>query len=61
MVVTHDLDTLLSIVDRTIVLAGGKVIADGSVKDVMQVDDPWLQSYFRLRTMLEGKENNRGT
>jgi ABC-type transporter Mla maintaining outer membrane lipid asymmetry ATPase subunit MlaF len=43
------------------VLAGGKVIADGSVKDVMQVDDPWLQSYFRLRTMLEGKENNRGT
>ena len=61
LVVTHDLDTLLGIVDRAIVLAGGKVIADGPVKDVMHVDDPWLQSYFRVRTMLEGAENNRGT
>ena len=61
LVITHDLETLLGIVDRTIVLAGGKVIADGPVKEVMRVDDPWLQSYFRVRTMLEGKENNRGT
>jgi phospholipid/cholesterol/gamma-HCH transport system ATP-binding protein len=61
LVVTHDLDTLLSIVDRAIVLANGGVIADGPVKEVMRVDDPWLQSYFRVRTMLEGKENNRGT
>jgi phospholipid/cholesterol/gamma-HCH transport system ATP-binding protein len=61
LVVTHDLDTLLSIVDRAIVLADRKVIADGTVKDVMQVDDPWLQSYFRVRTMLGGTEINRGT
>ena len=27
--VTHDLDTLLSIIDRTIALSKGKVIADG--------------------------------
>ena len=44
--VTHDLDTLRGIVDRAIVLAGGKVIAEGTVKDVMQVDDPWVRSYF---------------
>jgi phospholipid/cholesterol/gamma-HCH transport system ATP-binding protein len=44
--VTHDLDTLLGIVDRAIVLAGGKLIADGTVDDVMQTDDPWLRSYF---------------
>jgi phospholipid/cholesterol/gamma-HCH transport system ATP-binding protein len=61
LVVTHDLDTLLGIVDRTIVLADGKVIADGPVKEIMRVDDPWLQSYFRVRTMLEGPEMNRGT
>jgi phospholipid/cholesterol/gamma-HCH transport system ATP-binding protein len=61
LLITHDLDTLLGIVDRTIVLADGKVIADGPVKDVMQVDDPWLQSYFRVRTMLEGIEAGRGT
>jgi phospholipid/cholesterol/gamma-HCH transport system ATP-binding protein len=61
LVVTHDLDMLLGIVDRAIVLADRRVIADGPVKDVMQVDDPWLQSYFRVRTMLEGTANNRGT
>jgi phospholipid/cholesterol/gamma-HCH transport system ATP-binding protein len=44
--VTHDVDTLLGIVDRAIVLARGKIIADGSVKDVMRTDDPWLHSYF---------------
>ena len=61
LLVTHDLDMLLGIVDRAIVLSGGKVIADGTVKEVMEVDDPWLQSYFRVRTMLEGPDNNRGT
>jgi len=61
LLVTHDLDMLLGIVDRAIVLSGGKVIADGTVPEVMQIDDPWLQSYFRVRTMLEGPNNNRGT
>ena len=54
LLVTHDLDTLLGIVDRAIVLARGKVIADGPVRDVCQVDDPWLRSYFHVRRMLEG-------
>jgi phospholipid/cholesterol/gamma-HCH transport system ATP-binding protein len=44
--VTHDLDTLRGIVDRAIVLAGGTVIADGTVPQVMRVDHPWLRSYF---------------
>jgi phospholipid/cholesterol/gamma-HCH transport system ATP-binding protein len=45
-VVTHDLDTLLGIVDRAVVLAAGRVIANGTVKEVMHVDHPWLRSYF---------------
>ena len=45
-VVTHDLDTLRGVVDRTVVLSGGKVIADGTVPEVMQVDHPWLRAYF---------------
>jgi phospholipid/cholesterol/gamma-HCH transport system ATP-binding protein len=44
--VTHDLDTLVGIVDRAIVLAGGKIIAQGSVREVMQIDHPWLRAYF---------------
>jgi phospholipid/cholesterol/gamma-HCH transport system ATP-binding protein len=47
--VTHDLDTLLSIIDRAIVLSRGKVIADGPVSAVMQADDPWIRDYFSAR------------
>jgi len=46
LLVTHDLDTLLGIVDRAIVLAGGKVIAEGTLDEVRRIDDPWLRSYF---------------
>ena len=48
--VTHDLDTLLTVVDRIIVLARGTVLADGPVKEILEVDDPWIQSYFSVRT-----------
>ena len=49
LMITHDLDTLLSITRRIVVLGGGKVLADGSVQDVMAVDDPWIESYFASR------------
>jgi phospholipid/cholesterol/gamma-HCH transport system ATP-binding protein len=48
-IVTHDLDTLLSIVDRVIVLSKGKVIADGRVDAVMKLDDSWIKDYFSAR------------
>jgi len=48
--VTHDLDTLLTVVDRIIVLARGAVLADGPVRDILEVDDPWIRSYFSVRT-----------
>jgi len=47
--VTHDLDTLLGVVDRLIVLARGRVLADGAVRDVMTVDDDWIREYFSVR------------
>jgi len=56
-IVTHDLDTLLGAVDRVIVLAQGRVRADGPVREVMHVDDPWVRSYFAVRTMLEGGDD----
>ncbi|MCW5594055.1 MAG: ATP-binding cassette domain-containing protein, partial [Burkholderiales bacterium] len=46
---THDLDMLVSIADRVIALAGGKLIADGTVGAVRQIDDPWLKAYFASR------------
>jgi phospholipid/cholesterol/gamma-HCH transport system ATP-binding protein len=50
--VTHDLDTLLTVVDRLIVLARGKVLADGTVAEVTRVQDDWIRDYFSVRTMV---------
>jgi phospholipid/cholesterol/gamma-HCH transport system ATP-binding protein len=51
-IVTHDLDTLLSIIDRVVVLSAGKVIADGPVARVMQAEDRWIREYFSARAPL---------
>ena len=50
--VTHDLDTLLTVVDRIIVLGGGKVLADGPIDQIVRSDDEWIKSYFSVRTMV---------
>ena len=49
VMVTHDLDTLASIVDRAIALHGGKVIADGPVDEVARSRHPWIAEYFSAR------------
>jgi phospholipid/cholesterol/gamma-HCH transport system ATP-binding protein len=46
---THDLDMLVSIADRVIALAAGRVIADGTVSAVRGSEHPWLQEYFASR------------
>lgn len=54
LVVTHDLDTLLGVARRIVVLGGGRVIADGDLDAVTRVEDPWIQSYFASRRVLAG-------
>jgi phospholipid/cholesterol/gamma-HCH transport system ATP-binding protein len=54
-IVTHDLDTLLSIIDQVIVLADGKVIAHDTVDNVMKLDDPWIRDYFSARASVARK------
>ncbi len=46
LMATHDLDTLWGMVDRVIVLHGGKVIADGPVKLVAEHEHEWIREYF---------------
>ncbi len=58
LLVTHDLDTLLGVVDRVIVLSGGVVLADGAVREVMDVDDDWVRAYFSVRRMARGHPRN---
>jgi phospholipid/cholesterol/gamma-HCH transport system ATP-binding protein len=47
--VTHDLDTLFSIIDRVIVLSDGRVLGSGSVEELKTIEDPWLSDYFSAR------------
>lgn len=45
--VTHDLDSLHSICDRIAVLGKKRVLAIGTLDDMMKNDDPWIEAYFR--------------
>lgn len=46
LLITHDLDTLHSVCDRVAVLADRRVIAIGTIDELVATDHPWIQSYF---------------
>ena len=45
--ITHDLDTLYAICDRVAVLADQKVVAVGTIPELLALDHEWIQEYFR--------------
>jgi len=44
--ITHDLDTLYEICDRVAVIADKRVIAVGTIPELLALDHPWIQEYF---------------
>ncbi|WP_448325998.1 ABC transporter ATP-binding protein [Sulfitobacter sp. M13] len=57
--VTHDLDSLYAICDRVAVLADKRVLAVGTVQDMLKVDHPWVREYFhgpRARAAMDTAE-----
>lgn len=57
--ITHDLDTLYEICDRVAVLADRRVIAVGTIPELMETGHPWIEEYFngpRGRSALAAKE-----
>jgi len=44
--ITHDLDTLYEICDRVAVIADKRVIAVGTIAELVALDHPWIQEYF---------------
>jgi phospholipid/cholesterol/gamma-HCH transport system ATP-binding protein len=44
--VTHDLESLHLACDRVAALAGGTVVAEGSIASMLLSDHPWVKSYF---------------
>src|SRR5581483_336889 len=45
--VTHDLESLYTACDRIAVLADGKVVAEGSIEDMLASAHPWVRTYFQ--------------
>lgn len=44
--VTHDLDSLYAICDRIAVLAEKRVLFEGPIEGMTEIDHPWVQEYF---------------
>lgn len=47
--VTHDLESLRTVCDRIAVLAEGRIVAIGTLADMMTSEHPWVKAYFRGR------------
>jgi len=61
--ITHDLDTLYAICDRVAVIADRKVIAVGTIPELLKSDHPWIQEYFngpRGRAVQARPEHGKG-
>ncbi|WP_108484332.1 ABC transporter ATP-binding protein [Oceaniglobus ichthyenteri] len=59
--VTHDLDSLHAICDRIAVLAEKKVLAVGTMAEMLEIDHPWVREYFhgpRARAALKTTDND---
>ncbi|MCK0129124.1 ATP-binding cassette domain-containing protein [Erythrobacter sp. F6033] len=44
--ITHDLDTLYEICDRVAVIADKKVVAVGTIPELIKTGHPWIEEYF---------------
>jgi len=47
VMITHDLDSIFSIVDRMAVLADKHVVAEGTLKNVLQSEHPFVEEFFK--------------
>jgi phospholipid/cholesterol/gamma-HCH transport system ATP-binding protein len=46
VVVTHELESIKALADRVIMLADGRILADGTVAEMFQSDDPEVHDFF---------------
>ena len=46
VLVTHDLDTLAALATRVAVLSGGRILAFGTLDEIMSVQDPFIERFF---------------
>lgn len=59
--ITHDLDTLYEICDRVAVIAEKRIIAVGTIPELIETGHPWIEEYFtgpRGRAAHDAHETN---
>ncbi len=47
VMITHDLDTIYSIIDRMAILADKRVIAQGTLNEILASNHPFIQNFFK--------------
>jgi phospholipid/cholesterol/gamma-HCH transport system ATP-binding protein len=57
VLVTHDLDTLAALSTRVAVLAEQRILAYGSIDDVIAIDHPFIQNFFLSERSVRALQN----
>jgi len=61
VLVTHDLDTLAALASRVAVLADQRILATGTIDEIMQFDHPFIRNFFcceRAQRALQSAQMN---
>lgn len=59
LLVTHDLDTLAALSTRVAVLAEQRILALGTIDDIMKADHPFIRNFFHCDRAQRALERNR--
>ncbi|WP_341674901.1 ATP-binding cassette domain-containing protein [Niveibacterium sp. SC-1] len=59
--VTHDLDTLAALATRVAVLTDGSILASGTLEEVVKVEHPFIERFFRSERSLHALQRGRRT
>ncbi len=46
VMITHDIDTIFNVVDRMAVLGDRRVVAEGSLEEILKSDHPFIRRFF---------------
>ena len=47
LMISHDIDSITALSDKVVALGNQKLIAEGTLSEVLKSPDPWIQNYFQ--------------